>query len=891
MPVPRPTLSRARRRLAGSLTALTALGVTATGLAGTGALAAAGPTATALGAGVRSPLDLDLLGRPGLTDVDTRVGAVLPSDAQQQRAASLGAATRWNRYGTPQSMIKDGGVLASGLTGTPVEQARAFVRANKVLFRLTDADVTGLRVLKDTALTGSTSRVVMFRQQFGSLAAGEDGLITIGLMAGGKVAYVSSSAAGSQPAPAAATITAEQAWTKAAASVGRTVALSDLSAPQARGAWTTFSAKGFAQPQLARLVALPVPGSTPRAAFEVDVVDVHDGLATAFIAFVDARTGDVLVRRNSVDTADDTTTFNGDFGSGTGCSPRLPFTVGDGTKSLLVTAAATVTSNDIVLNVARPDGSSAGSSDNATSPEALLVGTGVVPGVWTAQVCAYGTGSMTPYLAPYTFTGTVTQSSAAAPAGGPVLPYPPKWSYFHDFPTTYTSADTRSTDCWVNKTGSPATAVPGCDASEKLQNTAARAPWDVDPRSSQPTFTTSGNAALTAQAWGSPLTPAEMLRPVSPTREYTKGDFPFTDQWRTSRCSPTNFATPQQQRRATRRSSNLFGGHNRFHDFAYFLGFTEENFNAQVSNFGNTGSGSQPRTAARATRRSATCRRAPSPAGSRASWAATTPTRSRSRTASPAITNQYLFQPIAGAFYSPCVDGDLDTTVFGHEYTHLISGRMVGGPDVGMVRRSRPARWARAGRTRSRSSTSTSTATCRQARRQPLSVEGVRTGNKQRPASATTRSTTTRSTTATSGSTSPARRSTPTARSGTRSATTSARRSSTSTRASTARAPRTRPSKATAPTGTRGPRVPRQPPLDLQIQFDAYLLQQSAHDDARRARRLPRGGPHAVRRSGPERAVERVRQRGMGQDASTRGTDDDRPGARASRRRPRPRAR
>ena len=49
------------------------------------------------------------------------------------------------------------------------------------------------------------------------------------------------------------------------------------------------------------------------------------------------------------------------------------------------------------------------------------------------------------------------------------------------------------------------------------------------------------------------------------------------------------------------------------------------------------------------------------------------------------ITNQYLFQPIAAAFYSPCVDGDMDTSVFGHEYTHLISNRMVAGPDSGLV--------------------------------------------------------------------------------------------------------------------------------------------------------------------------------------------------------------
>ena len=50
----------------------------------------------------------------------------------------------------------------------------------------------------------------------------------------------------------------------------------------------------------------------------------------------------------------------------------------------------------------------------------------------------------------------------------------------------------------------------------------------------------------------------------------------------------------------------------------------------------------------------------------------------------PPITNQYLFQPIAGAFYAPCVDGDMDTSVFGHEYTHLISNRMVAGPDSGL---------------------------------------------------------------------------------------------------------------------------------------------------------------------------------------------------------------
>ena len=49
------------------------------------------------------------------------------------------------------------------------------------------------------------------------------------------------------------------------------------------------------------------------------------------------------------------------------------------------------------------------------------------------------------------------------------------------------------------------------------------------------------------------------------------------------------------------------------------------------------------------------------------------------------ITNMYLWQPIAGAFYAPCVDGDYDMSIIGHEYTHMISNRMVGGPDSSLT--------------------------------------------------------------------------------------------------------------------------------------------------------------------------------------------------------------
>ena len=42
------------------------------------------------------------------------------------------------------------------------------------------------------------------------------------------------------------------------------------------------------------------------------------------------------------------------------------------------------------------------------------------------------------------------------------------------------------------------------------------------------------------------------------------------------------------------------------------------------------------------------------------------------------ITNMYFWQPLAGSFYAPCVDGDYDMGVIGHEFSHMIENRMIG---------------------------------------------------------------------------------------------------------------------------------------------------------------------------------------------------------------------
>ena len=176
------------------------------------------------------------------------------------------------------------------------------------------------------------------------------------------------------------------------------------------------------------------------------------------------------------------------------------------------------------------------------------------------------------------------------------------------------------------------------------------------------------------------MTPAEPYRPVSLDREYV---FPWTNQWQDQKCSETVFVLPERND-IDAATVNLFAMHNRLHDWAYFLGFTERNFNAQDNNFGNTAPGPYP------TGREFDAEIGNSQAGAVSGGPPSYLGRDNANQITlndgvPPITNMYLWQPIAGAFYAPCVDGDYDMAVIGHEYTHLISNRMVGGPDSNLT--------------------------------------------------------------------------------------------------------------------------------------------------------------------------------------------------------------
>ncbi|MFG1604705.1 M36 family metallopeptidase [Actinoplanes sp. NPDC049265] len=226
----------------------------------------------------------------------------------------------------------------------------------------------------------------------------------------------------------------------------------------------------------------------------------------------------------------------------------------------------------------------------------------------------------------------------------------PHWKVFPSTPST--GADTRATWC--------AAAAPEC--SRVVLDPATGKAWDIDPDTGASSHTTSGNSAYSVRFWDSvtPQVPAD----ASATRDYT---YPFTNQWNSSKCDPATLASAQQAD-VNAATANLFAMHNRMHDWAYHLGFTEATWNLQKTNVSAYGKGADAER------------------GNAQQGANTQTTRNNANQASPPdgvtpVTNMYMWQPTAGAAYPPCVDGDFDMTVIGHEYTHAISNRMIAGPD------------------------------------------------------------------------------------------------------------------------------------------------------------------------------------------------------------------
>lgn len=241
----------------------------------------------------------------------------------------------------------------------------------------------------------------------------------------------------------------------------------------------------------------------------------------------------------------------------------------------------------------------------------------------------------------------------------------PEWDVFPNTPPV----DNSSTDTRVRWCFAPG---PGCD--EVVGTSASPLAWDINPSNRKPSETTSGNNSFAVHNWFSndPFDVGKELATPRPNRDYT---YAWTNQWSEEKCSPAVFET-QQRNDIDAARANLFAGHNRMHDWSYHLGFTETTFNLQDDNFDRGGKQNDPE-------------QGNAQAGGVSGGPPTFAARDNANQITPGdghppITNMYLWQPIAGAFYAPCVDGDYDMTVIAHEYGHAITNRMIAGPRNGV---------------------------------------------------------------------------------------------------------------------------------------------------------------------------------------------------------------
>ena len=113
----------------------------------------------------------------------------------------------------------------------------------------------------------------------------------------------------------------------------------------------------------------------------------------------------------------DTGTYSGSI-TPTACGPMHPVNVAAGETTIDATAAATVSANDITLDLYSPGGQLLVHGDTLTSPESVHYAAENLPaGTYNLQVCPFLGGVL---AEPYSYTGTFATSDA--PVVGPPGP-------------------------------------------------------------------------------------------------------------------------------------------------------------------------------------------------------------------------------------------------------------------------------------------------------------------------------------------------------------------------------------------------------------------------------------------------------------------------------------
>src|SRR5436190_637915 len=154
-------------------------------------LAAAGLLAVSMTAGTAAsepaspgPAVFDFQGELSQSrDVDNRGDAAQPTQRQRSLAAERSTSVRWNRYGTPATIVpRRDAAPKTNVASDPIAVARGYLQDNREAFGLSETSINAMDVLVNRPM--GQGAYVMLRQRFGDLPSTLDGLAAFGIKDG-----------------------------------------------------------------------------------------------------------------------------------------------------------------------------------------------------------------------------------------------------------------------------------------------------------------------------------------------------------------------------------------------------------------------------------------------------------------------------------------------------------------------------------------------------------------------------------------------------------------------------------------------------------------------------------------------------------------------------------
>ena len=510
--------------------------------------------------------------------------------ASARPAPRLGApSVRWNAFGTPASILPPSGSLGAASSGDAAVAARAWLRRHADRASASPPPTsTASTLVNDQKLAGSDARAVLFRQDFGGLAPALGSMVTVGV-AQRRDRLRLLLARPRRPATLARRDAAPpaRAWLKAADQrrpATRRRASRHRLGPSS-GGWTRLNG-----PRLRPGAAGPAPrpGRWPtapvRPVFEANVRRRRRAaLPSAYTLLVDARHAATVLAppaTRSSNSADDHVS-SGAVHRRRGCGPKHPFELDRRQRPRSITVARE--------RHHRP--TTSWSSSSARGDALLATGDtrhqprgrptyspGAHPG---RHLLGAGLPLRRPDRPRSARSGTYAvvghHLRQRRPSTGD-LPNPPDAGATSPPTRRSTTRPTHDPDELGRRLlGPPAPAARR--RPRRCATSPHSGPWDTTTRSGCRPSPRVGNNANTARGLGQPADPRRhragaglphprVHRPRSPTPGTTR------------KCDPTELR-PGRQRHQRRGRRNLFVAHNRMHDYSYYLGFTEANYNLQ----------------------------------------------------------------------------------------------------------------------------------------------------------------------------------------------------------------------------------------------------------------------------------------------------------------------